>query len=326
MAADNNASDLDEAIFAGAEGYDDLDDAPRPDTSDTFEPEPEEAKPEPEAETTDTDDAQGEADDSGDDADVAPTVDAEGETDSDNEPKPQDAKPQEPRIPKNRFDEVNERRKKAEQRLAELEGKNKQQQEPTVDFDFEAKEDAYMDAVLDGDKQEARNIRQEIRQAEKQLYEQQMRQASTSTREETKAELELQSTINELQTQYPVFDGNSDNYDQNLTEEALELFEGFKAQKYDPATAMRRAVRYVARANQLDAQGNPVETPAEEPKAQHKAEPEAGRKKVKRQAKQPPQPDPRQVSDAPDPMSMSEDEFDKLSDQELAKIRGDLNV
>ena len=324
-----DAPNLDDTIFAGATGYDDLDEGPRPDTSETLpesapEPEVEEsAEVDEEAEDVEPEGAEDDAE--ADEADVAPTADAEGETQPEEQSKPDEPKSREPRIPKSRFDEVNERRKAAERRLAEIEKKNQADGgEAKIDFDFDAKEDEYMDAVLDGDKDKARSIRQEIRQAETQLYQQQMQQASTSTREATKAELELKSTVERLQAEYPVFDGNSDRYDQNLTEEALDLFEGFKSRGYDPATAMRRAVRYVVRANGLeDAADEADEVPAEKP-TQHKAKPEEGKRKVKRAAKQPPQPSPRDVSDSADVMNMTEDEFDKLSDQELAKLRGDL--
>ena len=324
MGSQENNDDLNSAIFAGTEGYDDLDEGPRPDTSETI-PEPEQDLSGSEAETP-VEEEKGDEEPAGD---VEAATDSESEEPSNDEPSTSDDKPKqqpnEPRIPKHRFDEVNERRKAAEARLAKIEkDKTANGGEPEIDFDFNAKEDEYMDAVLDGDKDKAKNVRQEIRNAEKQLYQQQMEQTSVSTREQTKAELDLNTTIQNLQTEYPVFDGQSEQYDSNLTEEALDLFEGFKGRGYDPTTAMNRAVRYVVRANGLEeTSAAPADPEPAQPESQHKATPEQGRGKTKRAAKQPPEPTGHTVSEQPDIMNMSEEDFDKLSDQELRKLRGD---
>jgi len=325
MGQQENNDDLNDAIFAGTEGYDDLDDGPRPDTSDELpasEPEQDLSGQETPAP------AEAETDDEASTDDVETPEDSESEESSDDEQGTGDEKPKqqpnEPRIPKHRFDEVNERRKAAEARLAKMEReKTANGGEPTVDFDFNAKEDEYMDAVLDGDKEKARSVRQEIRQAETQLYQQQMQQTSVDTREQTKAELDLNTTIQNLQTQYLQFDGQSDVYDSNLTEEALDLFEGFKSRGYDPTTAMNRAVRYVVRANGIEQTAAEPEPEPAKAESQHKATPEQGKGKTKRAAKQPPEPAGHSVSEQPDVMYMSEEDFDKLSDQELAKLRGD---
>lgn len=327
----NNAEPLDDAIFAGANGYDDLDNHDSTgDRGDEVQPDRDGGEAESDAvEATDGTATETSTEEETDAEESAGEVEAEANAESGEQSDDQRTRQPEPRIPKHRFDEVNERRKAAEKRLAEFE-KQKQAdgQEPSIDFDFSAKEEAYMDAVLDGEKDKAKSIREEIRQAEQQLYRQQMDQASTSTREATKAELELNSTINELTTEYPVFDGQSENYDQNLTEEALDLFEGFKGRGYDPATAMRRAVRYVVRANDLD-QSESEASPAAGKAGkgggldQHRATEEQGKRKAQRAAKQPPEPETRSTTEGRDVMNMSEEDFDKLSDQEIARMRGD---
>jgi len=313
------AQNLDDVIFAGTSGYDDLDrDIDSAARGDTVEPETDgsessesESATEPESEQEES--AEPEA------AEAEGTESAEsGEQSDDKRPRQS-----EPRIPKHRFDEVNERRKAAEQRLAELEKQSQSEgNEPKIDFDFEAKEEAYMDAVLDGEKDKAKQIRNEIRQAEQQLYRQEVEQYSSSTREATKTELKLQETVDQLQTDYPVFDGQSDQYDENLTAEALDLFEGFKGRGYDPVTAMQRATRYVVRANGLD---QPAET--EQPKGleagQHQATKEQAAKKAEKAAKQPPQPSSRTTDESRDVMNLTEEDFDKLSEADLRRLRGD---
>ena len=95
--------------------------------------------------------------------------DAEGD-DPDEDAQRSDPKT-ENRIPKSRFDEVNERRKLAEKRLAELEAKEAAEAAAKQgDFDFDGKEEEYMHAVVDGDFSKAKQIRTEIRNAEKALF------------------------------------------------------------------------------------------------------------------------------------------------------------
>lgn len=71
-------------------------------------------------------------------------------------------------IPKKRFDEVNQRRKAAEDKLAQIERENKAtQQAQDATYDFDAKEKEYLDLVLDGKTEEAIALRKEIRAAER---------------------------------------------------------------------------------------------------------------------------------------------------------------
>lgn len=234
------------------------------------------------------------------------------------------ARKDEPRIPKSRFDEVNERRKAAERRLKELEESAKAA-EKGIDFDFEAKEAEYMEAVLDGDREKALAIRREIRAAESKLYEQRAQQTASQTREQTKAELELQRAIEEAKSQYPAFDDTSEAYSQDLTDEALELFNGFVAQKYEPAAAMRKATRMVAKLYGLDAasSGESADESAERP---HQTRPKSGQveRKLKTAQRQPPQPSSRTEDRALDVMRMPESEFEKLTEAELRRLRGDM--
>ena len=95
----------------------------------------------------------------------------EGEGPDPGESEPQSDPKTENRIPKSRFDEVNERRKLAEKRLAELEAKEAAEAAARQgDFDFDGKEEEYMHAVVDGDFAKAKQIRTEIRNAEKTLF------------------------------------------------------------------------------------------------------------------------------------------------------------
>lgn len=254
-------------------------------------------------------------------AEEDPTEEPDADDEEEQAPRAKAKGKDEPRIPKSRFDEVNERRKAAERRLKELEEREKEA-EQGVDFDFDAKEAEFMEAVLDGDKDKALAIRREIRAAERAIIEQQTARTSAATREQTKAELELQQAIDEAKSTYPAFDDASEAYSQDLTDEVLELFNGYVAQKYAPAVAMRKATRIVAKLHDL---GAPSEAEAEEapaPKASLK--PGQVERKLKAAKRQPPQPKGRAEERTVDVLRMSEAEFEKLSEAELRAMRGDM--
>lgn len=106
--------------------------------------------------------------------DVVTTANAE------DAPEPEEQRKATGAIPKARFDEVNERRKTAEQELAEAQAEIErlraapaQRTTPPAaapvaaapDFDEDAKEQAYIEAMLDGDTAKAKLIRMEINAA-----------------------------------------------------------------------------------------------------------------------------------------------------------------
>lgn len=233
------------------------------------------------------------------------------------------ASPSEPRIPKSRFDAVNERRKAAEARLAEYERQQQAAAAPAAEYDFDAKEREFIEATLDGETDKALAIRREIREAEQAAWRAQVEEASSRTREATKAEIELNETIAELQNRYPVFNGDAEGFNEELTREALDLFEGFKFKGHKPSVAMRKAVRYVVAANGLENLTTELVDPVESKSQQ--ATPQQVQKKLDLATQQPP--DPTGTAAPPPPtnlMDMTDAEFDALSEAELRKYRGDL--
>lgn len=235
------------------------------------------------------------------------------------------------RIPKSRFDEVNERRKDAERRLAEMQkqqqGETQGETQPEIDFDFNAKEDEYQDAVLEGDKDKAKNIRAEIREAEGRLYEQRAQKNAKQTVEQSSEQQKLRTQIVEAQAEYPELDSNDNNFNQEANNEAMDLFESYKARGYAPSEAMSRAVDRTSRLyglTPLSKRGEPQQEQQEQNQPSDKPSQQDVDKKTQTANKQPPQPQTRSQEDTtPDIMSMSEEEFDNLPDAEKAKLRGD---
>lgn len=154
----------------------------------------------------------------------------------------------ETRIPKTRFDEVNNKRKTAEAenvRLkAELEAKNNPAPAATA-FDFDGKEEAYMKAVLDGQTKEAQAIRAEIRAAEKAEYvatvETVATKRATETHALTTAQQKTEAVVAELQGRFEVFDESSDRYSEEMVNDTIAMQRGFIEAGLAPDAALRKA-------------------------------------------------------------------------------------
>lgn len=237
-----------------------------------------------------------------------------------------EVKADETRIPKKRFDEINERRKAAERRLAELEAQNRASDPGQyVEFDFDAKEEAYAQKVLDGDLAAAKEIRAEIRRAEQTAFERMAEARAVKVGERQKLQSELDVAIAELNTAYPIYDPNSDSYDQDVVDETLELQRGFIDRGYTPSAALRRAAEYVAAVNGLKPEAEmatPVTVPPVPPKRA-----DIG-KKLAAAEKQPPKQQGRNsaTEGLVDLDSISEDEFDALPESKLRSMRGDARM
>ena len=262
-----------------------------------------------------------ELEDEVEDAPVAPEPEPEPEPEPAPEPEPEPPPKQENRIPKSRFDEVNERRKAAERRAQELETRLSQHDPArAAQFDFERAEKDYMDAVIDGNTDRAMAIRRAIRAAEQAAFTALAEQRANHAREATKAELEFTQTVERLNTRYPVFDPNHPSYNQDMVDEALELHGGFVARGYSPAAAMQKAAQYVARVYGAD-----EPAPKTLDQASRAKKPDVT-KKLGMAAQQPPKQAGRSAAseDTLDLDSMSEEEFDALPAATLRRLRGDI--
>jgi len=257
--------------------------------------------------------------------DATETADDEEGTEGEEEGT-EEAATQDQRIPKKRFDEVNERRKLAEKKLAEMEA----EAQAAIDaennaFDYDAKEKEYMELVVDGEFDAANVVRKEIRAAEQAQYEQQIVETSVATREQAKVDTVFADTLADLEASYPQFsDKQNANYNQDLVDEVLDLHETFLDRGYDPSVAIQRAVNYVAKANDIAAVDE-VTTEAVKPQPGEKVVPKKDiLKKVVAKTTQP-QNLPKSDTSEPsiDLSSMSEDEFDALPESKKKELRGD---
>ena len=221
-------------------------------------------------------------------------------------------------IPRARFNELNDQKKAAETRVKELEARLNANV-PATEYDFDAKEKEYMDAVLEGDHSKALALRKDIRAAEMDLARSVATQTAAQAKEATKAELDFESTVVSIESMYPAFDQTSDEYSQDLVDEALDLHAGFVSRGYTPAAAMKRAVAYVTKANGINPKGTEAPPPPSAPKP-----PSTVRSKLDAAASQPPVQKGTSGGEVePNYAQLSDEEWDALPAATIARLRGD---
>jgi hypothetical protein len=241
-----------------------------------------------------------------------------------------------PRIPKERFDTVNNKRKAAEAenlRLkTELEALRNPPKVPDA-FDFDAKEEAYMQAVLDGDTKAAKAIRTEIRAAEKAEYVATVETVATTRAQQTLTANTMQArteaVVAELQGRFEIFDEASERYNEEAVNDTIAMQRGFIEQGMDPDKALTKAAGLMTK-GETDRKAAPAVTPEEKPAAEVKPVPKKPdvAAKVKAANAQPPSLAKAGESGAARDGSVSvfdmpEEEFDALPDSKKRQLRGD---
>jgi hypothetical protein len=246
----------------------------------------------------------------------------EGDSDEDGDGQVEDNSEQ--RIPKKRFDQVNERMKLAEQKLAEMEAKLAEQKaEPEAPaYDFDAKEQQYAELVIDGEIEKARELRAEIRAAEKAEFMKDIQIPDVANVANT--QYAFNQKVAELNAEFSEFNPESPSYDQVLVDEVLGRQQYFLSQGHSAASALDKAAREVAKLNDIVglSQVQVEETP---PPAKPPAKKADIKKKAKQAQQQPPVMEEGGQNDAtPNIIDMSDDEFDALPESTKARLRGDL--
>ena len=234
-------------------------------------------------------------------------------------------------VPKSRLDEEIAKKKALQKRLDELEAQQTSPEDAPDAFDFDKSEIEYQQLVLDGESEKAAALRQQMRVAERQQIAYEMRKEMTDTVTKNAQETALATAAQELEASYPVFDQNSESFNQELTQEVVELRNAFMAQDYDPVDALNKAVNFVVKTNDLAPISDETPALAQAPKPPQ-ATTDKKRKEVSRKLKaaesQPPEmPGESSASrgeKAVNVDNMTEDEFNALPDATLKRLRGDL--
>ena len=267
----DHLEELDENLDLGNEVTEDADE----DADDDAQPADETA-----GDGADTDDADADA---GDDAAGGPgeepgDADADGDGDDDAEqPEPAPVKPEKsPVIPKARLDQELRKRRAAEQRAQELADeltRIKQEQaeasrpKPLSGEEIKAKMAEANEALIGGDTARAAELQAELFAALAAPTQAQV--AAPVERDlvgEVEARLEFKQTLEEINTRFPQLDENSESFDEELSQEAVDLQRSYMNRGFTLAEATRKAAESVAKLHDLADTKAPA-APAVDPKA-----------------------------------------------------------
>ena len=261
------------------------------------------------------------------------------------EDKKVEEKKPEPRMPLSRHREIlnreREAREAAEARLAKAEKTGTASQ---LDADIakdETKidelETAYSKQLADGDVKEAGATMKAIRLLERSINDRKSDARIADATDKATEAVRYDGVVERLEKAYPQLEHGNDKYDQPKVNEVRELMAGFVAQGYKPSAALQKAVGYVfpaqtARQEEAvdvttDAKPDAGKT-ADELKAERKTA--AVLKAASTAGKQPPDlktvgidSDKAGASILKGVMKMSQEDFAKLDEKELARMRGD---
>lgn len=251
------------------------------------------------------------------------------------------AKPEEPSattdapisIPKARFDEVNEQRKALARRIEELESRLNAPPPPPESttpeaYDFEAAERKFLEATLDGDLDGAAGLRKEINQRLIQEAVHTALQQAPKVNDAVaavRAQTAVETATREMNSLYPMYDPDSESFNEELTKEAVfqtQAMIQMKGMSYPEA--VRIAAANVAKLNGIEPIGTAPR--AARPAAAPGAKTVAG--KIGAAEKQPPPTPAASTASSSEPQfdidSMTDAEFLALPRATRARLRGDL--
>lgn len=189
--------------------------------------------------------------------------------DKDGEDKDDDADDKEDKgsksVPHSRFNEVVQQRNYWAERYKELEAqggkgkkadKDEDEGEQAPKFDFDKKEEEYLQAVADGDVKLCKALRTEIRNAEKAIIrfetEQQMRGEMDAKGTQITEAQKVDQLVKQYEADFPMLKKGNKDFDGDLVGEILEDYKERLAAGVAPSKAIEKSTRLILRANGID--------------------------------------------------------------------------
>ena len=240
-------------------------------------------------------------------------------------------------VPKARMDEVIAERNKLRREIEEMQNAQKPREPEAPTYDFSSKEKEYQELVLDGETEKATALRNEINTAQRDQLKAELASEVETTINRKNEEAALQLAADKLQADYTVFNEDSSDYNQALTQEVIDLRDAFIIKGERPVDALKKASDFIIKSNNL----GHSESLSDEPQglAGNKAAPKKTvdevakkraevQKKLDAASKQPPELPGESSSNhgekALDVSSLSEEEFAALPEATLRRLRGDI--
>ncbi len=234
-------------------------------------------------------------------------------------------------IPKDRFDEVNDRMKTAEEDnknlRKQLETKVEKAIEPEPDpFDYATKEQEAMDALLEGDNKKYAEIQGEIRAADRKETLREAKKLAEQGDTDLRDTLTFEEAGLRIEDEYPQLVEGSETANSEAREEMLDLYVGYaRSGSYSKVQALQKAAATAAKIHGLEA----TSTPKKEPKSDNVVDikPIDVKAKAKVDNDQPPVMAARAPGQSEEPAldidSMSDEEFNAMPESTKRRARGD---
>lgn len=244
-------------------------------------------------------------------------------------------------IPHARFNEVNESLKaerearlRLEEELARARGaappaKEEQQDNETPAFDFDDADSRLDEAMYEGDSEKAKQIRAEIRAAERAELErladeraEALYRARMEESEKARAATELEQAAAEVTAKFSFLDSSSPDMDEDAIGDVVALRDSYIGRGMKPGEALTRAADRVARI--LGHGDEPEAKPDGKKEDKPTLTPEQIEQSLEREKRIPAR--DKGVGERAnriDYENLSDDEFDRLSESEKRKARGD---
>jgi hypothetical protein len=267
---------------------------------------------------------------------------SEGEEDVSADPSAdKDSEPKEPRIPKSRFDQaVQKERERAAQYERELQKYREREQQQAAAANFEESQKQvkellkqHSNLLADGDLEKASDVMEQVLQLRDDMAQARAQQLAENTRNSTKNEMRYDATVERIEAEYPEINPDADEFDQTAVRRVQMMMTGvMQNEGKDPATALQESVDILLKplreARGQDLRAKPSEEAVESGLRRTQQQID---KNVRASNQQPPAGDALGKDhdrvggplDASAVKSMSFEDFLKVPDSELAKIRGD---
>jgi len=327
---DEEASPFSEDLSFGLDGDGNPVEEPKEETeSEEVEEEPtdqtEGDEPEEEA-PAETDDTPEDGDEGGESAEE-PVEEEVAEADNEQDEQAEvEEKKKAPMVPKSRLDEVLAKQKALQKQLDEQATQQAQAQAEAPQYEFDKKEVEYQQLVLDGETEKATALRTEIRNAEREQTMFEVQQKMGQTVQQSQEAIQLQTTAQLIQEQYPILDENSQDYNKEKADEVIDLRDAFIVQGYQAPDALTKATKYVMAGSTTEVVQETA--PSAKPTAVAQKKKKATvKKKIEASQSQPPdlqgQGNAERGEGTLDVNALSEDEFNALPEETLRRLRGD---
>lgn len=236
---------------------------------------------------------------------------------------------EDPRIPKDRFDEVNERMKAAEEKVKQLESQLDAKIEPKPEpepepYDYVAKDQESMDALLEGDAERYSALQAEIRQAVRDEAIREAKKLAAEGDNQVRESLTFEEAAAKIEADYPQFVEGSEDFNKPAYDELMDLYVGYvQSGRYSRVDAMRKAADNSVKIHRLSKADAPEPVPDN---VVNMKKPDVA-SKAKLAERQPPRMEGGSAGkNEPrvDVNSMSDEQYEALPESTKQRLRGDI--